>query len=72
MEELKAVKKHLIDVRYGELEKAFLTKALKECNGNITHAAAKVGIQRPNFHALMKKHNLSAKNLNHARQADGP
>jgi two-component system NtrC family response regulator len=62
MEELKAVKKHLIDVRYGELEKAFLVKALKACDGNITHAAARAGIQRPNFHALMKKHNVSAKN----------
>jgi len=61
MQELKAVKKHLIEVRYGELEKAFLVKALKACDGNITHAAARVGIQRPNFHALMKKHNVSAK-----------
>jgi two-component system NtrC family response regulator len=66
MEELKAVKKHLIDVRYGELEKAFLVKALKACDGNITHAAEKVGIQRPNFHALMKKHNVSAKDYSPA------
>jgi two-component system NtrC family response regulator len=66
MEELKAVKKHLIDVRYGELEKAFLVKALKACDGNITHAAARVGIQRPNFHALMKKHKVSAKNYSPA------
>ena len=64
IEELKAVKKHLIDVRYGELEKAFLVKALKACDGNITHAAAKVGIQRPNFHTLMRKHNISVKDLN--------
>jgi two-component system NtrC family response regulator len=62
IEELKAVKKYLIEVRYGELEKAFLVKALKACDGNITHAAARAGIQRPNFHALMKKHNVSAKN----------
>lgn len=66
MQELKAVKKHLIDVRYGELEKAFLVKALKACDGNITHAAARVGIQRPNFHALMKKHKVSAKDYNAA------
>jgi two-component system NtrC family response regulator len=66
IEELKAVKKHLIDVRYGELEKAFLLKALKACDGNITHAAAKVGIQRPNFHTLMKKHNISVKDLKRA------
>jgi DNA-binding NtrC family response regulator len=66
IEELKAFKKYLMDVRYGELEKAFLIKALKACNGNITHAAAKVGIQRPNFHTLMKKHNISVKDLNRA------
>jgi DNA-binding NtrC family response regulator len=66
IEELKAVKKHLIDVRYGELEKAFLVKALQACDGNITHAAAKVGIQRPNFHTLMRKHNISVKDLNRA------
>jgi two-component system NtrC family response regulator len=66
IEELKAVKKHLIEVRYGELEKAFLVKALKACDGNITHAAARVGIRRPNFHALMKKHNVSAKDYNPA------
>jgi transcriptional regulator with GAF, ATPase, and Fis domain len=61
MEELKAVKKHFIEVRFGELEKMFLVKALQACNGNVTHAAARVGIQRPNFHALMKKHHISAK-----------
>ena len=66
IEELKAVKKHLVDVRYGELEKAFLVKALKACDGNITHAAAKVGIQRPNFHTLMRKHNISVKDLKRA------
>ena len=63
IKELKAVKKHLLDVRYGDLEKAFLVKALKACDGNITRAAARVGIKRPNFHALMKKHNLSVKDL---------
>jgi transcriptional regulator of acetoin/glycerol metabolism len=63
IKELKAVKKHLLDVRYGDLEKAFLVKALKACDGNITRAAARVGIKRPNFHTLMKKHNLSVKDL---------
>jgi two-component system NtrC family response regulator len=66
MAELKSIKKQLIDVRYGEIEKAFLIKALKACNGNITHAAAKVGIQRPNFHTLMKKHNIRVKDINPA------
>jgi len=59
LEELKAIKKQLLEENYGQLEKAFLLKALKACNGNITHAAEKVGMQRSNFSALMKKHQLS-------------
>jgi DNA-binding NtrC family response regulator len=60
LEELRAVKKHLLEHSYGEIEKAFLIKALKACGGSVTRAAEKVGMQRPNFHALMRKHNLSA------------
>ncbi len=59
LDELRAVKKHLLEHSYGEIEKAFLIKALKTCGGNVTRAAEKVGMQRPNFHALMRKHGLS-------------
>ena len=61
LEELKAVKKQLLEEHYGQIEKAFLIKALKACNGNITHAAQRVGMQRPNFSALMKKRHLPTK-----------
>lgn len=60
LDELRAVKKHLLQYSYGEIEKAFLIKALKACGGNVTRASERVGMQRPNFHALMRKHNLSA------------
>jgi two-component system NtrC family response regulator len=60
IEGLKAVKKELMETRYGEIEKAFLIKALKECSGNVTQAAAQVGLRRTNFHARMKKHQLLA------------
>jgi DNA-binding NtrC family response regulator len=60
LEELKAIKKQLLEDKYGQLEKAFLLKALKTCKGNITHAAEKVGMQRSNFSALMKRHKISA------------
>jgi DNA-binding NtrC family response regulator len=63
LEELKALKKHLLQNRYGEIERAFLLNALKACSGNVTQAAARVGMQRPNFHALMKKHHLTAKSF---------
>ena len=60
LEELKSIKKQLLEERYGQIEKAFLIKALKSCDGNITRAAKKAGMQRSNFHALMKKHRLAA------------
>ncbi len=62
-EELKSVKKHLVENIFGQVEKKFLVKALTECQGNITHAAQKVGLHRSNFSVLMKKHRLSADNL---------
>ena len=60
-EELKALKKQLIEENFGPTEKAFIIKALKDSNGNISHAAEKVGMQRPNFHRMMKKHHISVK-----------
>jgi DNA-binding NtrC family response regulator len=57
--ELKAFKKHVLG-NFVHIEKAFLMKALKTCDGNITRAAQKVGMQRSNFSALMKKHHISA------------
>ena len=62
-EELKEVKKQLVDTIFGQVEKRFLLEALTECRGNITHAAEKVGMQRSNFSALVKKHGLSPDNL---------
>jgi DNA-binding NtrC family response regulator len=61
LQELKAMKKRLLDEGFSQIEKAFLINALKDCNGNITHAADKVGMQRANFSALMKKHHVSPK-----------
>ncbi|MDP2647612.1 MAG: sigma-54 dependent transcriptional regulator [Desulfobacterales bacterium] len=60
LKELRALKQALINDHFGQTEKAFLLKALKACNGNITHAAKKVGMQRPNFYTLMKKHHITA------------
>jgi two-component system NtrC family response regulator len=60
LEELKAVKQHLLDKQFGQIEKAFLQKALSAENGNITRAAKRTGMQRSNFSTLMKKHHISA------------
>lgn len=59
LEELNASKKHLVEEVFGQIQKAFLLKALKACGGNISRAAEKVGMQRPNFYALLKKHRIS-------------
>lgn len=60
LDALKAAKQNLLDVQFGEIEKAFLKKALSAADGNITRAARHVGMQRSNFSTLMKKHGLSA------------
>lgn len=63
LDELRAYKRRLLEEDFGQTEKAFLIKALKACDGNITRAAEKVGMQRSNFSALMKKHHLSADSI---------
>jgi DNA-binding NtrC family response regulator len=66
--ELKALKKEILKVRYGNAEKAFLIKALTAAEGNITAAAKRVGMQRANFSTLMKKHSLRAIDFKPERQ----
>ncbi len=60
LDELKSVKQDLLENQFGQIERAFLQKALSESQGNITQASKRVGMQRSNFSALMKKHHLSA------------
>lgn len=60
--ELKAVKKQIISENFGQVEKAFIIKALREAGGNISRAASAVGMQRSNFHALMNKHQIQNSN----------
>jgi DNA-binding NtrC family response regulator len=63
VEDLNAVKKHLMEDTFGQIQKAFVIKALKACGGNISRAAESVGMRRPNFHALMRKHSISSKDI---------
>jgi two-component system NtrC family response regulator len=60
LDALKEVKQRLLQERFGQVEKAFLSRALTAAGGNITQAAKQVGMQRSNFSALMKKHGLTA------------
>jgi len=57
-EELKELKKELRQKAVIKIEKNFIIHALKKSDWNITKAAQKTGIQRPNFQNLMKKHGI--------------
>jgi len=57
--ELRRLKKDLRYKSTEEVEKAFILDALKRNDWNITKAAADVGMQRTNFHALLRKYNIS-------------
>ena len=63
LEELKSVKKRFLEKSFQPTEKAFLINALNKCNGNITRAADKVGMQRSNFSTLMKKYQIGDKSV---------
>ena len=52
-----------VDLSEQELERRFLVEALERSGGNVTRAAEDVGIQRTNFHALMRKYGLTADSL---------
>lgn len=53
-DDLKIRKRCLAD----DIEWRFLVAALQRCNQNVTQAAESVGMQRTNFHALLRRHRL--------------
>lgn len=57
-EELKTVRRKLTQRIVDDVEKAFILEALKRSNWNVSKAAEDVGLLRPNFHALMRKHRI--------------
>lgn len=59
-EELKKMKKEIREKSVRKLEKKFLLKALETNDWNVTKAAEKTGLQRTNFHALMKKYGITS------------
>jgi len=59
--ELKERKRLLREEAVVPLERAFLLSALERNDWNITRAAAEVGMQRPNFQAMLKKQRISAR-----------
>ncbi len=58
-EELKRIKKEIRRKAVHKVEKNFILKALENNQWNVTQAAQNVGLQRSNFHNLMKKYGIT-------------
>jgi two-component system NtrC family response regulator len=56
--EFVAIKKRLREQAVTDLEREFVFEALQRHGWNVTRAAAAVGIQRPNFQMLMRRHGI--------------
>jgi DNA-binding NtrC family response regulator len=59
-EEFKLLKQQVRDSAVQQLERRFLVESLERCKGNVSRAAEEIGIQRTNFHALMRKYGLTS------------
>ena len=59
--ELKQAKKEIRLQAVAEIEKQFIRNALEKNDWNVSQAARQVGLQRSNFHMMMKKHGISSR-----------
>jgi len=59
--EFKELKQHIQENAVREIEKRFLIEALQRSDGNVSNAAEDVGMQRTNFHQLLKMYKISSK-----------
>ena len=59
--ELLELKKKLRESSVADLEREFVLEALQRNDWNVTRTAAAVGIQRPNFQLLMRRHGIRAR-----------
>ena len=53
------------------VERLFVLKALRTAGWNVSQAARDVGMARPNLHALMRKHDITAPR-NHTDEEEAP
>jgi DNA-binding NtrC family response regulator len=69
-DELKRVKKAAREKSVEDIEKGFVVEALKRNAWNVTRSAEDTGMQRANFQALMKKHGIRVRDIEHDGEAD--
>ncbi|MBI9038641.1 MAG: sigma-54-dependent Fis family transcriptional regulator [Bacteroidales bacterium] len=62
-DEFKELKQQIQENAIVEIEKRFLIEALQRSGGNVSNAAEDVGMQRTNFHQLLKLHKINSKNF---------
>ncbi len=62
-EEFKHYKQQKKNEMISRIEKEFLVTALKGAGGNVSKAAIIAGMQRTNFHSLLKKHRIHSRNF---------
>ena len=65
-EELKRIKKEAREKSVEDIEKLFVMEALKRNAWNVTRSAEETGMQRTNFQALMKKHQIRVRGTEQA------
>jgi two-component system NtrC family response regulator len=63
-EELKEAKKRIREIAYEKIEQKFILAALDTANWNVSRAAVDTGMQRTNFHALMRKYGVKIRERN--------
>ena len=71
-EELKLVKKEIRQKAVRKVEKKFILNALVNNNWNVTQAAQSVGLQRSNFHNLMKKYGITIQQRDQTHSVRNP
>ena len=70
VDELNDLKRSLREQAVLDAERVFLLAALRRSDYNVTKAADDTGMQRSNFQALLRKHNLRLKDLAHRGDDD--
>jgi DNA-binding NtrC family response regulator len=70
-EGFKALKRQVRDAAVQELERRFLAEALQRSGGNVSKAAENVGMQRTQFHQLLRKYGFGP-DLDPGTEVPGP